>query len=362
MFCSNLESLPADVFLTLIDQLDLPTKALLARCSKTLQHAIGANVLNELQKHRDSRRKFLLLLEKDCPTDQFFCPGCDLFHNISRQLVGDKAPCRRADFRNEVNEFYGAHFNFYQARFALRLYRRKDSRAHRYLKDLERIEPRTQQIREFWSRNLRIVTIHPDQPPQMFLRLQHWHLISPRDVKKKMPEEFHSRDVQICHHQRNPQLSESWSRLAPFQLGFLMIKKQISRWSDVTDLRPDYHEHTQLYHCRTCATDYRMDILYIPKTPLTPLHLFSRGILPRWAVVVTKWMDLGTLDTQDGEWQAHAYAERGKELRYTVNRLTPGSAVHIFEKKGVIGDDLGELDYKPCWSEDFETKVIAAFK
>lgn len=367
-------------------------------------------VFSELRLEPSQLRLFLQALERDLPIERLFCPTCLTFHNaaVAPEITSTSLeteldtrphtpeafkrategryeswwPCFREDFRNEISEFYGNKLNFCQARLALKLHSRKHDHTQEYLKSLDRLKVQINTGNIFYRREMRIVQ-EEGQPPQLFMRLQQWWIIDKHELKKhKLLNDESRQKPHVCYHRtdfyvdfggkratlavqawriiqaleaafdedakasRGRSGSKTFSRNTMAQdAGFYAIihPNYVNHNDPVATISPD-HVHSYLDHCFKCHTDFRLDAIRLETNPHSLLS-FSRN-KKNFAVVLTKWMNLGTLANQQSmEWQGHGYADPKETLVWTSKPLRNGEVMRGFE---------GQAEYRPKWSDELE--------
>lgn len=383
--------LPEELLLLITNHLDLASKGCFALTSKFFYNLLdGKALLKWIRIDVKARREFLRLLERDLPLPLIFCPTCITLHKLPQSPIqGTSNPkrhwkCVTDDIRNEVDLFLGKDFHYIQARMALRLFQQQDPNAKTYLANLEAFELRRSMFQEFRRRELRIVQLPGEFRPQLFMRMQHWLLLSKKELATIKLDHFNNSTVLICYHRINPGTNYLASTTPIFwqgvkdartmqrgldaepvpaetdksalrhRLSSMIRGKQSEQPTDraVNDIpsacRDVKHEHSELSHCLSCNTDYRLDVVCLQQSSHSQ---HSSSLLQRpksWGIAVTKWMKLGTLECQDSlDWQGHAYFKRYRSVVRTVSseRLAPGGILLAFEDSE---------EYEPVWSSELE--------
>lgn len=351
------ETLPTDIWFAILRHLDPAASASLALISKAIYNAIeGPRILQTLRHDQKSRHNFLVLLERDLPPDYLYCPTDVMLHRVelntsrSRESSGSIArvpyganlwSCVLEDEENEVSKFLGRGLYFFQARMALRLFECKHPLAQRYLESLNSIEVSSKKPLEFVLRELRVGVPPGQDRLSLFLRMQHWFF---KDSSKDSPSP--ASKVNICHHNPARDQAENLS----VHPKFVHARSNWYFWS----------------YCRYCGVEICVHIFSIDNRPrltfssyLLPFSLSSQ-VSRRMPVVLTKWMNLGSVEAQTScEWR-----------KYTSNK----SMTLLNETKGAFeffeGEDCarqekgdgkaGENVYKPIWTKELERQVKEA--
>ncbi|KAI9874312.1 MAG: hypothetical protein M1830_009893 [Pleopsidium flavum] len=297
----NLMNLPLETLEMIREYLSPNDTASLVLCNHALLRALGNRHWSSLRPGKDNeeyRELFLTTLTRDLP-GHFFCHHCSRLH--LRDNLGPPGPafqpenrllCVTKELGWELWRCVQAHpyFSWYHFAFPhlqLAMKRHHHGPGHGIsTKSLSFTEVQVSGDEDEAERVTTLLSVEAricPEPISLCLRIQHWALIS--STKRDMLLSK-TKFVRICDHM-TPRSSEI-SRL-------IESKLEPPRTEFECRVRPD------VLKCRFCNTDFQVEIK----------DCGDEGL----ALVVTKWLDLGSgLTPMDTRWRVHLARDKAAEI------------------------------------------------
>ena len=304
--------LPTEIILAIVSNLPISSAASFALTSRTIQHILGQQILQELKAEVKELHTFLSILEKDLPK-YIHCHGCESLHpvlgnegprntpdyvkNLWQEGNRERLKCLARDTDIGTDLVSLGYYRVFQEDMCLAFKRHHYGRRHGIsLKNFLDVHHRGSSVHTFQARII---------SDELYIRREIRAKISPAELERRF-----TYPSELCSHLHNDLLSCN----------------DIRDWDTRTKSMYLHDQFLQHFLC-TLSHPAKKDCMICSGLKQCPACFMEYTITKHGedTVTVLAWYNLGTGRNSDEKWRSHLLIDRNNPWKSEPVSFSPGS-------------------------------------